>query len=180
MAAPRDGIAAVVADAIDQAGPPPAPQPLLPLLDAHEIEAARDQGASIGKAVAEQARRPGRPRGALNKRTAAFREAILARYAHPAEALAAAYSRPVDTLAAELGCTKLEAFGLQIRAAGELLPYIESKMPVAVGVQAEGQIRFVLAADNGAQVIDGGQLTGLDALAMGIGQAIEIAAGEGE
>jgi len=56
-----------------------------------------------------------------------------------------------------------------MRAAGELLPYVESKMPVAIGVSAEGQIQLVLASGGGdqAQIIDAeATLTGLDALAM--------------
>ena len=45
-------------------------------------------------------------------------------------------------LAAELGCTLLEAKQLQIRAASEVLPYIEGKKPVDVNVRADGRVTF--------------------------------------
>jgi hypothetical protein len=168
MSAPRHGVAAAVDQAMAEAGDVPAVQPMLPLADPGAVAAAIDAGAH-GSAAVDQARKAGRPKGSANRRTEAFRSFILARYPHPGEALAATVGRPVDVLAAELGCTKAEAFREQMRCAAELLPYIESKMPVAIGVSAEGQIQLVLAsgAGAGAQVIDGqATLTGLDALAM--------------
>ncbi len=173
MSAPRSGTAAAVHQAMEDAGPPPPAQPLLPLADAEAVVDGIEAGRRLDQAVTE-ARRAGRPKGSLNKRTEAFRSMILGKYAHPGEVLASIYSRPVDVLAAELGCTKLEAMDRQIKAAAELLPFVESKMPVAVGVSAEGQIQLVLAAgdgDGGArQIVDGGELKGLDALAMAIVQ----------
>lgn len=170
MAVHRSGISKEVADAIEDAGEVPAVQPLLPLVDAEAAAAAIDAGR-IGSMAIDEARKAGRPRGSRNKRTEQFRQFILARYAHPGEALAATYSRPVDALAAELGCTRLEAAQMQIKAAAELLPYIESKMPVAVGVSAEGQIQLILATgggDGARQIVDGGTLTGLSLMAAGI------------
>ena len=168
MSAPRHGIAGAVAQAMAEAGEVPAVQPMLPLADAQAVAAAIDAGAH-GSAAVDQARRVGRPKGSVNKRTEAFRAFILARYPHPGEALAATVGRPVDVLAAELGCTKLEAFREQMRCAGDLLPFIESKMPVAIGVSAEGQIQLVLSSGAGdqARLIDAAAtLTGLDALAL--------------
>jgi hypothetical protein len=54
---------------------------------------------------------------------------------HPALALARAYSTPVELLAAQLDCSKLEAFQCQMRAAAEVLPYVEGKQPVQVDVR---------------------------------------------
>ena len=165
MSAARHGVAAVVEQLMAEAGAIER-QPLLPLADAHLVADGIDAGLA---APIDAARRAGRPKGALNTRTAQFRDWILGKAPHPGEALASIYARPVDVLVAELGCTKLEALDRQIRAAAELLPYVESKMPVAIGVSAEGQIQLVLAsgAGAGAQVIEGtATLTGLDALAF--------------
>lgn len=159
----ESGLAGVVADAMAEAAPIAVAAVQLPLLDAEAIETAR-AGRDIGQAV-EAVRRAGRPKGALNKRTERLRDFILGQHSHPAQVLAQAYSRPVDALAAELGCTRLEAFTVQIRAASELLPYIESKMPVAVDVDARGAIQLVIhGAEQRPATIDGGQLVGLSAM----------------
>lgn len=158
------GLAGVVAQAMAEAPPIVADAVQLPLIDVGMVEAERAAGVTIGQAV-ENVRRAGRPKGAMNKRTGALRDYILNQFQHPAVALAQAYSRPVDMLAAELGCTKLEAFTVQVRAAGELLPYIESKMPVAVGIDQRGTIQLVIhGADERPAVVDGGELVGLSAM----------------
>lgn len=158
------GLAGIVAGAMAEAAPIVADAVQLPLIDVGAVEAERQAGVAIGQAV-ENVRRAGRPKGAINKRTGQLRDFILAQYQHPAVALAQAYSRPVDTLAAELGCSKLEAFTVQVRAAGELLPYIESKMPVAVGIDQRGTIQLVIhGAEQRPATVDGGDLTGLSAM----------------
>ena len=152
-----DGISAAVASALAEAGPMIEPEPvqaLLPLADAEAIEAARDQreDRDAGQAV-QLVRKAGRPKGASNKRTAQIRDYLLSRYAHPLEVLAQTYSRPVEALAAELGCSRIEAFKVQVSAAAELAPFIESKMPVAVGIDARGTVQLVI---NGAEAVPGG------------------------
>jgi hypothetical protein len=151
-----DGIGAALGAALAQAGPlvePEAVQAPLPLGDVEAIEAARDgrPDRDAGQAV-QLVRKAGRPKGAMNKRTGQLRDYLLSRYAHPLEVLAQTYTRPAEVLAAELGCTKLEAFQQQVRAAAELAPYIESKMPVAVGIDARGTVQLVI---NGAEAAGG-------------------------
>jgi hypothetical protein len=167
-----DGIGAALAQAMAEAGALVEPAPVqvaLPLGDAEAIEAARDLRPDRDAGHAVQAvRKAGRPKGASNKRTGQLRDYLLSRYAHPLEVLAQAYSRPVETLAAELGCSKVEAFGLQVRAAAELAPFIESKMPVAVGIDARGTVQLVIHGGEaaGGAVIDaeGVTLGGLSAM----------------
>lgn len=112
-------------------------------LPAEEAGETGDLFAPLGAAAAELpvgerqvggelGRGPGRPKGSPNKRTAKLRDYVLARYRHPAEVLAALASMPVERLAADLLCDRIEAATLQVRAATELLPYLESRMPVAV------------------------------------------------
>lgn len=74
----------------------------------------------------------GRPAGSVARKTAEWQAYMLGRYRSPLIALAELYSRTVEELAQDLGCTKLEAFDRQLKAAIELAPYIHSKMPAAV------------------------------------------------
>lgn len=77
---------------------------------------------------------PGRPKGALNKRTNDWKAYILARYRHPMEFLAETISRSAHDLARELDCKPAEAHAVQARCAAELLPYLEGKAPVQLQV----------------------------------------------
>jgi hypothetical protein len=128
------------------------------LSEPEQLELIRDavpgRDAATAVAVAERRGR-GRPRNSLNKRNQKFRDQLLAIGGHPALALVRAYSTPVETLAAQLGCSKLEAAQLGIRAAAELLPYVEGKQPVQVDVRQRSDVVLVMAS--GAE-IDGGEL----------------------
>lgn len=122
------------------------------LADPEQLELMRDQvpGRDARTAiVAAEARGRGRPAGSRNRRNAKFREQILALGPHPAIALQRAYSTPVETLAAQLGCTKLEAATLGIRAAVELLPYIEGKQPVTVDLREKHDVVLIMAGTPG-------------------------------
>lgn len=92
-----------------------------------------------------EARQPGRPAGSVSKITAEFRRFFLSHYQHPAMVLAEIYSRPVEELAKTLGCTKLEAFREQRAAADACLPYMASKMPIAVQADGMPQVGITLA-----------------------------------
>ncbi len=153
-----------VADELEQA------RDLCLLPDAEQLELIRDAipGRDAGAAVIISERRGrGRPPGALNRRNAKFRDQLLAIGGHPAVALARAYSTPVDQLAAQLGCSKLEAAQLGIRAAAEVLPYIEGKAPVTVDIRQRSDVVMIMAGGPGA--IDGGQL---DAIAADVNAGI--------
>jgi hypothetical protein len=89
-------------------------------------------------------RGPGRPPGTLNRRTEQWVKLILARYASPLVALAETYHRPVQELARELGCTKLEAFQEQQKAAIALAPYLHQKLPLALHIEGKGVVPVVL------------------------------------
>lgn len=131
---------AAVAAAVAEAGP------LLPLREAEQLDLLRDQTGQVDRAALPSAPRGrGRPAGATNKRTEEVRRYLLSRYAHPLEVLAQIYSRPVDALAAELGCTRVEALAAQVKAAAEVAPYVEGKMPVAVDMAVRGD--FTLAIE---------------------------------
>lgn len=123
---------------------------LAALPDAEQLELIRDAtpNRDAASAVAEYRGR-GRPPGARNKRNTKFRDQILSLHSHPGVALARAYDRPVELLAAELGCSKEEAFKIQIRAAAELLPYIEGKQPVTLDVRQKHDMVMVLAGGPG-------------------------------
>jgi hypothetical protein len=131
---------------------------LAALPDAEQLELIRDQvpGRDAGLAVRVAERRGrGRPPGSMNKRNGKFRDQILSLGPHPAIALQRAYSRPVEVLAAELECSRLEAFQVQVRAAAELLPYIEGKQPVTVDLREKHDVVLIMA---GAANVSGGDL----------------------
>lgn len=114
-------------------GDPPVVQlSLLPSIVERELAEATDEEA--------QRAGPGRPPGSRNKTTREMVEFILARYRHPMLFLAEMYARPVDALAKELHCDRKEAGQLQAECAKALLPYVAEKMPVAVKVDARGEV----------------------------------------
>jgi hypothetical protein len=140
------------------AGELTAARDLALLADPEQLELIRDQVPNRDAATAVQVaerRGRGRPPGALNKRNAKFRDQLLALAPHPALALARAYSTPVDVLAAQLGCTRLEAAQLGIRAAAEVLPYVEGKQPISVAVHQRADVVMIMA---GAPGVSGEQL----------------------
>lgn len=104
-------------------------------------------------------RGPGRPKGAINKRTEDLRRFLLARFKHPIVALAEVYSIPVDELARELGCDKVDALTLQLRAAAEVAPYVDSKMPAKVHISDSDRLPAfnLVFANGGVTVEQGGQ-----------------------
>lgn len=99
----------------------------------------------LGRAV--EAQRPeaergrGRPKGARNRRTTDLVKFMAARgYRSPAEVLAETYSMPVEALAKELHCGKADAFKLQLDAAKALAPYLHQRQPIAVDLEAKGDL----------------------------------------
>src|SRR5579859_3606091 len=110
------GLSAAVAATVEAGEPPVASAQQLPLLPSEQLDLLPT--AAVERHQALQApRKAGRPPGAINRSTKAWREFLLSKHRSPLEVLAETYSRPVQDLAAELGCSKLEAFQLQQRAA---------------------------------------------------------------
>ncbi|OAN50685.1 hypothetical protein A6A05_11815 [Magnetospirillum moscoviense] len=150
-------------------------QASLPLLDPEALADLPSgdltkRAAAIMQAVAKG----GRPKGSRNRRTKEMVEYLQHRYRDPLEGAFATFSRSAADLAAELGCTKLEAFDRQAHCMALALPYVHSKMPVAVNVQ--GDLPMLVLADVGqalasmapaGQVIDHGPLA--DVVAVDIG-----------
>ena len=68
-----------------------------------------------GTEVTPRPRGPGRPPGAANKLTVAWREYLLRRYPSPLEGLVAMGAMGVDELARSLHCSPLEAAALKVR-----------------------------------------------------------------
>lgn len=115
--------------------------PLLEVKHADDAEDGQGDPGATGPRV-----RGGRPKGARNKRTAAWVEFLEQRYRSPLIVLAEAWSRPADVLAAELGCTKVEAYALQQQAAIQSLPYWHQKQPLAMQIDGKGVVQLILEA----------------------------------
>ena len=145
----KSGLQAAVELTREESEPPEgAATEQLPLIPAGELH---EGGEPIKRGEARR-RGPGRPPGARNKSTDAWRDFILARYQSPLIALAETYSRSVVDLKDELGCSLLEAFQLQQQAAKELAPYLHSKMPQAVQVDAKGDFTLIIEGGAGGAV----------------------------
>ena len=136
-------ILAEVARGAEVPGADKAVQVDLPLVPAEVLDALPDE--TIARQQALRVTGKGRPKGAINRATADWRDFILSRYRSPLVVLAETYSRPVHDLAAELGCSKLEAMQLQQRAAVELAPYVHGKMPVDISIS--GDLPMLVMAD---------------------------------
>ena len=116
--------------------------PALPVLNAAgPIVAAPDDGEDGGE-VAHGERRVGRPPGARNKSTEAWRRFILGLHGSPLQALARIYASDPRELAAYLGCDAREALKRIIEAARVAAPYLHSTMPTEVKVDGRGALAF--------------------------------------
>lgn len=137
------GFAAAVEEALEAA-------PALPVrgATAEQLALLPEFGRVTRADVEAIGRGRGRPRGAGNKRTGAWRDYLLSRYAHPLETLAAIQSTPADVLAAELGCKAIEALAIIKSAAAELAPYMESKMATVVDVNNRQQVAIIMPGLN--------------------------------
>lgn len=140
-----DQAKAMLADAADQE----EQLDLLEPLTADDIEAARKRlGAGAGKvAVLREARRGrGRPKGVQNRRTEDFRRYLLRFGQHPAITMMQIQSTPAEELVAQSSLIDTpkrqmslhDAQSLRVRCAEALLPYLESKQPVAVDATIRG------------------------------------------
>ena len=168
------GVSAELAVQVKAAGGvvPRSSQPGLPLVDGTALDLALQLMPNDKPAAVKEARRAGRPKGSRNRRSEELCGFILRQHGHPMQALAQLWSRSTDAVAAELGCDKLAAMSLQVKAAAEALPYFESKKPVAI--QSDGRIIQLviegghagIAAPGDAatalKMIDGGTFDGTD------------------
>ena len=79
-------------------------------------------------------RRPGRPKGAKNKRTRDLVGYILSQVTPPILTLARMGDVPVEELAARLDCSLLEAWAEKRQCLIAVAPYIHQKQAIAVDV----------------------------------------------
>lgn len=119
------------------------------LLELGRLE-ARQVGLPLGPVVEQEDLVPapakgGRPAGSVARKTAEWAAFLLSRYRSPLVVMAETYSRPTRDLAEELGCTPLEAFELQQRAAAELAPYVHAKQPIGLQLGDGPEAPVVLA-----------------------------------
>lgn len=105
-------------------------------------QTARELGAPV--------RGKGRPPGAKNKNTEAWREFILTQFPSPLQGLANIAFRPLQDMAKELGADKptfdqmMECLKVQIACMKELAPYLHSKQPIAIDGGEHGLIQLII------------------------------------
>ncbi len=111
-----------------------------------------------GLAVLKDARaaRRGRPKGARNKRGGDFARYILSLGPHPAVTLMQIQATPTEVLVersrsmdpVKRRMSSGDAMSLKVRCAEALLPYLESKKPVAVELDAKGDFNLLIPGVN--------------------------------
>lgn len=105
-------------------------------------EKARELGSPV--------RGKGRPPGAKNKSTEAWREFILSQFPSPLQGLAHVAFRPLRDMAVELGAKHptfdqmMECLKVQIACMKELAPYLHSKQPIAIDGGEHGLIQLII------------------------------------
>jgi hypothetical protein len=140
---PTNGLKTAIEAAVDPTEPPVARAEQLPLLPSEQLDLLPTAPAE--RVLEMRApRKAGRPAGAINRSTKAWREYLGQRYRSPLEVLAETYSRPTMDLALELGCTLLEAYELQRKCAVDLAPYMHGKMPIEVELNGGGLVQLVI------------------------------------
>lgn len=126
-------LAELEAEGVIDAPPRPA-QILLPGL----VDPASDSGAAL--AGAEHVG-PGRPPGARNRNTEAWRDWLLGPgKASPLERLSVVAQANTVALAKAWGAKALDVAKLQVNAAIGLAPYVHQKMPLALQVEGGGLV----------------------------------------
>lgn len=127
-------------------------------MDAHEEEADAEQLGLFAPAETDAGmlkqhegaqRGPGRPPGAKNKRTERTVQFLMTRHRDPREVLLEIAEANVNDLAGLLGCTLHEALQEKRLAAIGVLPYVASKLPLAVDVTNWKGIRLVIEDNAG-------------------------------
>ena len=124
-------------------------------------------------------RGPGRPKGAVNKRTAEFRDYLLKRYGDPLTGLAEVAFTPIADIARELGCEKLEAARFWLACREALLPYVVAKMPAEVQVRTQALPTLVIGTINVGEHA-AMEVTGEGVRAMSIAQPVQYQGLSGE
>lgn len=131
---------------------------LLGVPDPEAMAEARERlGPKAGQlAVLGEARKAGRKKGSRNRRTEDFRRFILAHGQHPALTMMQIQNTPPEVIvarSAEIDPPKRrmsygDAQALRVRCAEGLLPFIESKQPVAVELGINGDFNLLLPGQN--------------------------------
>lgn len=101
-------------------------------------------------------KRPGRPKGARNKRTQEIADYILGRYRDPLIGLADIVSTPIPTLAHQLGTSKIKAAEFWRKCADTLALYVHQKQPAAVHVKSESVGFIGIVTDAQARAMEAG------------------------
>lgn len=100
--------------------------------EGEQLELLPSLPAAVTIGGAAVPRGAGRPPGARNRSTEAWRQYLLQRFGSPLEALLQVATSPIDELAREMGLKRGAAFRIQVDALEAALPYLHQKLPQAV------------------------------------------------
>lgn len=125
-----------IAAALESLGATAEPE----LAEAEQLELLPSLPAAIGADGVARPRGPGRPPGARNRSTEAWRAYLLQRFGSPLEALLQVATAKTSELARDMGLKPGDAFRIQVDALEAALPYVHQKLPQAVEVHGEGAV----------------------------------------
>jgi hypothetical protein len=148
-----EGVAKHLREAVEAAGPV-APAPVQAALDLGEDDDAGPFGGELIEAAEwTERKRGGRPRGSRNRRSEELVGWLLKGYRHPLhEAMDAISAGPVE-LAQRWQIKRSEAAAIWRQLVGEVLPYFESRKPVALQVDTRA-IQLILHRHEGGAGAD--------------------------
>lgn len=138
----------------------------------------------LSAALPSAGRKPGRPKGAKNRRTEAVTAWLLSQHRHPLSVMMEAYSMTPKGLAKAIGigdvtdAVLMDLLKLQLRMAEAVAPYVAQKMPQAV--QVAGAPAFTLQFGGDLNLSRGvsspahGQAGGDDEQDLGDGMSIRL------
>lgn len=160
-----------------------------PVTPEEMAEAQEELGRNAGTlAVLNHARaaRRGRPKGSRNRRTDDFAKFILSFGQHPAVTMMQIQATAPEVLMERSSAldnpkrkmTYGEAQALRVRCAEGLMPYIESKKPVAVDVSVDGDFNLLIPGVNLTQEEAGDVAAGQ--FMLGEWEEVEGPEGEGD
>lgn len=113
----------------------------------------------LSAALPSAGRKPGRPKGAKNRRTEAVTAWLLTQHRHPLSVMMEAYTMTPKQLAQAIGITDvtdavlMDLLKLQLRMAEAVAPYVAQKMPQAV--QLDGAPSLTLQFGGGLNLSGG-------------------------
>jgi len=133
----------------------------------------------LSAALPNAGRRPGRPKGAKNRRTEAVTAWLLSQHRHPLSVMMEAYSMTPADLAERIGVEAtsdnlLDIFKLQVRMAEAVAPYVAQKLPQAVQLDAAANLSISFGGVDLSGGVSSPARAGSPEISVGDGMSVRL------